>query len=44
MPEPIRRGFVAVVAMLVMQFMAAGPVQADDPVGTVLGPNGGTAG
>tara|TARA_B100000686_G_scaffold335913_1_gene405117 strand:- start:524 stop:1420 length:897 start_codon:yes stop_codon:yes gene_type:complete len=43
MPEPIRRGFVAVVAMLVMQFMAAGPVQADDPVGTVLERSGATA-
>ena len=43
MPEPIRRGFGAVVAMLVMQFMAAGPVQADDPVGTVLERSGATA-
>lgn len=43
MPEPIRRGFVAVVAMLVMQFMATGPVQADDPVGTVLEQSGATA-
>jgi len=43
MSEPIRRGFVAVVAMLVMQFMATGPVQADDPVGTVLEQSGATA-
>ena len=42
MPEPTRRAFVAVVVMLLMQFMVAEPVQADDPVGTVVEQSGGT--
>ncbi len=42
MPEPTRRGFVAVVAMLLIQFTIAGPVQADDPVGTVVEQSGAT--